>query len=102
MNEDSKTIEEVARASGKAIDAARELGGFLSKYAGSSLEQAMGIIEDKLKYLRWERKIRLVERANHFLARRGLSQPSRKVPLHIAIPLIQGGSLEEDDSLQDR
>jgi hypothetical protein len=62
----------------------------------------MGIVEDKLKYLRWERQIRLTERANEFLAERGLSQPTRKVLLQVAIPLIQGGSLEEDDSLQDR
>jgi hypothetical protein len=102
MSEESKAIEEVAKASGKAVDAARELGGFLSKYVGGSLEQAMGIVEDKLKYLRWERQIRLVDRADQFLKERGLSQPSRKVPLQVAIPLIQGGSLEEDDSLQDR
>jgi abortive infection alpha-like protein len=102
MSEESRATEEVAKASGKVIDAARELGGFLSKYVGGSVEQAMGIVEDKLKYLRWERQIRLVERANQFLTKRGLSQPSRKVPLQVAIPLIQGGSLEEDDSLQDR
>src|SRR3972149_10968830 len=102
MNEESKTIEEVAKASGKAIDAARELGRFLLKYVGGSLEQAMGIVEDKLKYLRWERQKRLQERANQFLAERGLSRPRRNVPLQVIIPLIQGGSLEEDDSLQDR
>ncbi|MEW6667362.1 MAG: Abi-alpha family protein [Thermodesulfobacteriota bacterium] len=102
MNDESRAIEEVAKASGKGIDAARELGGFLSKYAGGSLKQAMGIVEDKLKYLRWERQVRLMQRANEFLAERGLRLPSRKVPLRIAIPLIQCGSLEENDSLQDR
>jgi hypothetical protein len=102
MSDESKAVEEVAKASGKAIDAARELGGFLSKYAGGPLEQAMGVVEDKLKYLRWERQVRLMERANKFLAERGLSLPSRKVSLQIAIPLIQGGSLEENDFLQDR
>src|SRR3990172_5906071 len=102
MSEESKAIEEVAKTAGKAVDAGRELGGFLSKYVGGSIEQAMGIVEDKLKYLRWERQIRLVERANCFLAEKGLPQPSRKVPLQVAIPLIQGGSLEEDDWLQDR
>jgi len=102
MSEESRAIEEFSKTSGKAIDAARELGSFLSKYSGGPLEQAMGIVEDKLKYLRWERQIRLTERANEFLAERGLSQPTRKVLLQVAIPLIQGGSLEEDDSLQDR
>lgn len=102
MTDEAKAIEEVAKTSGKAIDAAREFGGFISKYAGSPLEQAIGIFDDKLKYLRWERQIRLMERANKFLADRGLPLPTRKVPLQIAIPLIQSGSLEEDDSLQDR
>ncbi len=61
MSEESKAIEEVAKTTGKAIDASRELGGFLSKYVGGSLEQAMGIVEDKLKYLRFERKVRLMD-----------------------------------------
>lgn len=102
MSDESKAVEEVAKTTGKAIDAGRQLGGFLSKYVGGSIEQAMGIVEDKLKYLRWERQVRLVERANQFLAKKGLSNPSRKVPLQIAIPLVQGGSLEEDNELQDR
>lgn len=102
MSNESKAVEEIAKTTGKAIDAGRELGGFLSRYIGGSVEQAMGIVEDKLKYLRWERQIRLADRANAFLSKRGLSQPSRKVPLQIAIPLMQGGSLEEDDWLQDR
>ncbi len=102
MTDESKAIGEVAKTSGKAIDAGRELGGFISKYVGGPLDQAMGIVEDKLKYLRWERQIRLMERANEFLLERGLQLPTRKVPMQIAIPIMQGGSLEEDDSLQDR
>lgn len=102
MNEKAKAIEEVAKTTGKAIDAGRELGGFLSKYIGGSLEQAMGIVEDKFKYMRWERQVRLIERSNQYLAQKKLQQPIRGVPLQIAIPLIQGGSLEEDDWLQDK
>lgn len=102
MSDDAKAVEEVAKATGKAIDATRELGGFVSKYVGGTLEQGMGIVEDRLKYLRWERQIRLAERANDFLRERGLAGPTRHVPLRIAIPLLQAGSLEEDDCLQDR
>ena len=102
MTDESKAVGEVAKTSGKAIDAGRELGSFISKYVGGPLDEAMGIVEDKLKYLRWERQIRLMERANDFLAERGLKQPSRNVPMQIAIPIMQGGSLEEDDALQDR
>ena len=102
MNEESKTVEEVAKAAGKAVDATREFGGFIAKYAGRSLEQAMGLVEDKFRYMRWERQVRLVERASEFLKERGLPAPSRTVPLQVMIPLIQAGSLEEDDWMQDR
>ena len=102
MNDESKAVEEVAKATGKAIDATREFGGFIAKYAGHSLEQAMGLVEDKFRYMRWERQVRLVERAAAFLKERGLPAPSRTVPLQVMIPLIQAGSIEEDDWMQDR
>ncbi len=102
MEEEAKAVQEVAKTAGKAIDASRELGGFLAKYVGGPMEQALGIVEDKLKYQRWERQVRLMDRAELFLSERGLNQPTRKLPLQLAIPLIQGGSLEENDSLQDK
>jgi hypothetical protein len=65
------------------------------------LEQASGIIEDKLKYLRWERQVRLMRRAEDFMLEVGLNGPSRAIPLKFAIPLLQGASLEDDDEIQD-
>lgn len=102
MTDEFKALEEVARTAGKTVDAGREFGGFLSKYVGGTLEQAMGIFEDKLKYLRWELQVKLMQRSAEFLHQRGLTQPTRKVPLQIAIPLMQAGSLEENDDLRDR
>ncbi len=99
--EEGKAVEEVAKTTGKAIDAAREAGGFLAKYIQGSLEQGIGIFEDKLKYMRWERQVRLMQKADEFLKARGLTHPSRSVPMKIAIPIMQGGSLEENDYLQD-
>lgn len=100
--EESKAIGAVAETTGKAIDASRELGGFIARFIGGPLEQAAGIVEDKLKYLRWERQMRLIQRANAFLAANGMREPTRYVPMNIAIPLLQGASLEENDQLQDR
>lgn len=95
-------LEEVAKTTGKAIDASRELGGFIEKYVGPPLEQLSGMLEDYLRVWRWERQIRLFERADTFMAARGLASATRPVPLKLAIPIIQNGSLEEDDELQDR
>lgn len=101
-DEEGKAVQEIAKATGKSVDAAREIGGFISKYIGGSLEQAMGIWEDKLKYRRWENQIRLAEKAKGFLQARGLDGPTRAIELSIAIPLLEEASLADSDVLQDR
>ena len=101
MEEEAKAAQEIAKTTGKAIDAAQSVGGFLAKYINGPLEQGIGIFEDKLKYMRWERQVRLMQRADELLKSRGLDVPTRPVPMKIAIPIMQGGTLEEDDSLQD-
>lgn len=101
MSEESKALEETAKAAGKAIELVSEIGGLIAKYTGASIAEAIGIFEDKLKYMRWERQVRLMQRAEEFLLELGLSSPTRNVPMKFAIPLFQAGSLEEDDSLQD-
>jgi len=100
--ETAKAVQEVAKATGKGIDVAREAGGFIAKYIHGPLEQAAGIWTDKLKYIRWERQVTLHERANAKMAELGLSEPTHPLPLKIAIPILQEGSMEEDDYLQDR
>lgn len=101
MTDEAKAAGEIAKTAGKAIDASREFGGFIAPYIRRSLEEAMGIFEDKLKYMRWERQVRLMARSKKFLEELGLEVPTRPVPMKIAIPLLQAASLEEDDELQD-
>lgn len=101
-DEEGKAVQEIAKATGKSVDAAREIGGFISKYIGGPLEQAIGIWEDKLKYRRWENQIRLAENAKNFLNARGLDGPTRLIELSIAIPLLEEASLADSDSLQNR
>lgn len=101
MNDMTKAVEEMAKTAGKAIDAANRVGQFIAEYIKGSLEQGFGIFEDKLRYIRWERRMRLMDRATQFLHARGLKHPTRPVPMNIAIPILQLGSMEEDDELQD-
>ena len=58
--ETAKAAQEVAKTTGKGIDAGLELGGFFARFTGGPLEQASGIVEDKLRYMRWERQVRLM------------------------------------------
>ena len=102
MEEESKAVQEVAKTTGKAIDAAREAGGFIARFISGPLEQGIGIFEDRLKYTRWERQIRLWKRADAFLKQEGLSAPTKAVPLKLAVPLLQAATLEDNDELQDK
>lgn len=52
VSESAKAVQEVAKATGKAIDTTQKFGGFISRYVAGPLEQGMGIFEDKLKYMR--------------------------------------------------
>lgn len=101
MSDESKAVQEIAKTAGKAIDAGDKLGQFVARFISGPMEQASGIVEDKLKYLRWERQLRLIKRADEFMKQLGMSEPTRAVPLKLAIPLLQGASLEDDDDLQD-
>jgi hypothetical protein len=96
----AKATQEVAKTTSKALDTAEKLGGFISKYIGGPLEQAVGIFEDKLKYIRWERQQRLFKRAQEFIDNEG-TNITRPLPIKHAIPLLSAASLEEDNYLQD-
>jgi hypothetical protein len=99
--EEAKAAQEIAKAASQGINALEKTGGYLSKYIDGPLEQAVGIVEDRLKYYRWERKIRLFDRANEFLKNRGMTSPTAPVPLKIALPILEAGSIEDDDDIQD-
>lgn len=96
-----KAGQEIGKATGKSVDAARAAGGFFGRYLAAPLEEASGILTDRLRYARWERQVRLMQRACLFLEAQGCAEPTRRLPLSIGVPLIEAGSLEDDDELQD-
>jgi len=98
----AKATQEVAKATAKSIEAAREAGGFIAKYVNGPLEQGMAIFEDKLKYIRWERQVDFMLKADRKLKALGLATPDRAIPPKLAIPLLEGAALEDNDDLQDR
>ena len=85
----------------KGIDVVREVGGFIARVIDGPLEQGMGIFEDHLKYYRWERQLRLMEKANLLLCDRGLKNPSRALPIKVALPLFESASIEDDEDIHD-
>lgn len=102
MSDETEMVKEVAITTGKGIDASREFGKFISEFIRGSLKQGMGIFEDRLWYMRWERQMRLMQKAKAFMEEIGMTHPTRELPMKFAIPLFSGASLEGDDYLQDR
>lgn len=101
IKEAAKAAQELAKVTSKGIDAGREMGGFVAKFVSGPLQQASGIIEDKLRYVRWERQQRLIKKANEYLAEHGLPDPDKPLPWKTALPLLQYATIEEDNDLQD-
>lgn len=101
VSETAKAVQETAKASRKAVGAVQHFGKFIARFVAGSLEQGMGIVEDRLRYMRWERQVRLMQRAEQLMEEIGLERPTRAVPLKLAVPLLEAASLEDDDYLQD-
>lgn len=101
MENETEAISEVAKTTGKAIDASAGFGRFIAKYLHGSLEVAFGIVKDKLLYIQWEQRERLMDRAEEFQRQRGLTGPTRSVAMNTLVSILQHGSMEEDNDLQD-
>ena len=99
--ESARAVQEIAKTSGKAIDSVNELGRFIAPFIAGPLEQATGLVEDKLRYMRWERQQRFMERVCQKLKELDENFPTKQIPLKFAVPLFQAASLEDDDYLQD-
>lgn len=100
MDEKAKAVQESAKVAGKALDIVDKTGSFIANLIKGPLEQGIGIFEDKLKYSRYERQIRLMSRAKDIMREQNITV-TRALPLKLAIPLLQGACWEDDDYLQD-
>lgn len=100
-------IEEVARATAeaskfgtKALETTEKLAGFVAKVFKEPIRDAVGIIGDRLKFMRWERQVRLADRVNEILSQRRVIE-TKAVPPKLALPILENASLEDNNELQD-
>jgi hypothetical protein len=101
---DQDTVGKVADATGElaktadtALKLAGNFGGILKGYLG----EKVGILEDRVKFARWERRLAFIDKASSIMRNRGIAAPSRELPLPFAVPLLNNAMLEEDDVLQE-
>ncbi len=98
VQEVSKAIQDVARTAQQIM---RQTGPFVGRVFGPVVENAVGILSDRLAYYRLERFFGLVNKTKDLLERHGVTAP-RSVPVPVALPLIEAATIEEDERLHDR
>jgi hypothetical protein len=99
--ETAKATQEVAKTTGKAIDAAEKVGGFLNKVVGGTLVELGGTLQDWAKFYRYTNLLKIRDRVEEIHATRRLEGKAIPIPPRYAIPLIQRASEEDDPTIQD-
>lgn len=96
----AKGVQEVAKTTRTALEAARETGRFIAPFLDGPLTQMALLLEDRLKYARTTRLIRLRKRLEEEV--QTLSPDGRRsLEVKFAVAALEEGSLEEEDDLQD-
>lgn len=96
--ETAKAVQEVAKTSGKIADLTDSAGRFLGGIMGNLVTDGFGLIEDRLRYYRFERAVLLADKTQRRLQEKGITN-IRLVPPKIALPLIEHATIENDDDL---
>lgn len=100
LEECAKAISDTAKLGITVVEATEKIGGFLSHILNEPFTEAVGIFGDKLKFMRWKRKLRIVDEVNRILDEKGVKD-IRPIPPKLAIPMLEQASWEEEDELQD-
>ena len=101
INETSKAIAEIAKTTGKGIELAEKVGGFISKVIGPACNQLGGIMGDWAGYFRYTNLSTIADKVERRHSRRKLQGKTIPIPPRFAIPILESASLEDDETLQD-
>lgn len=100
VEESAKAVTETAKLGTTLVEATEKVGGFIAKVLDEPITEAVGMFGDKLKFMRWKNKLKIVDNVNVTLEERGIKN-IRPIPPKIAIPLLEQATLEEEEELQD-
>lgn len=96
----SGALEETAKLGQESVKASRELAVFFSKFVTEPLEQASGLITDRLKYHRITNQIKFKIEIEKLTREFAIDPTTREIPFKHLLPLIESASLENDDTLR--
>jgi hypothetical protein len=101
ITESAKAVQEVAKTTGQAIKTIEKIGSFFSRIMNESIDATCGMLADTLKFKRWERQLRLIEKTEEIIKSKGFSDTLRPISPKLALPIFHNASMETDESLHD-
>lgn len=100
VGEIAKAIQEAAKLGEKGLEIADKAGSFFAKILKEPAEEISGMINDKLRFIRWKRLVQIADEVNKILESKNITD-TRSVPPKIALPILEEATLEEDPNLQN-
>jgi len=95
----AKAIQESAKLGEKGLEIADKVGSFFAKVFHEPINEISGMINDKLRFIRWKRMVQMSEEVNTILQQKQIAK-TRSVPPKIALPIFEEATLEDDPDLQ--
>lgn len=77
-----------------------EINAFFNKIVPDFINQAGGILSDRVRFWRWKKQMDIIKNAQEKIKLSGLTK--QQIPLKVLVPIIQNSSLEEDSNMQNR
>jgi hypothetical protein len=108
IEEAAKAAQELAKTGSKAIDATRDVGGWLDRIFGRAVEHTVGrfwtnrMLASRVEaaIFDWARLMTLLHNTEKKLRKKGV-QVTRVVPPKIALPLLEHATMEHEDDLHE-
>lgn len=97
IEESAKAVQELAKLGGKTLDTANAFGRLVK----GPIETVVGIIDDRLRFTRAERRLRMAAQLSERVREVSGDGPVRRIPLNFAVDVLEAGAFEDDDRLQD-
>lgn len=101
LDEETKALQEVAKTTGKALDIVKAGGEFVGSIFGESFRQFGGAVADWARYFRYKNFLRVRDKVDKILTDRLLAGKVTPIPQQYALPILEGASLENEESLQE-
>lgn len=101
VTESVKAAQEMAKAASEGLKATQKFGAYTAKLIKEPAGTVIGILEDRLKFIRWERQLRFADKLEEIVRERNLEGKITPIPPKFALPIIENATLEEEDFLQD-